>query len=364
MTDIPPIPPTAPAPGPQLSAPPPRPLTMRPVPPAAPPPRKSFFRRFLTILALLILAGSLLLNCVLFTGLAAIIGGASEDSGRHVAVETVQSGGSDQIAVLPIDGAIDDAMVQQVRRFCNKIKEDKKIKAVILEINSPGGGITASDEIHHMLTDLRDKHQKRLAVSMRALAASGGYYVAVPAQKIYAERTTLTGSIGVIWPAFEITQMMEKIGVTPEIIKSSQASDYKDAASPFKKFTDKDREYIRGLVNHAHAQFKQVVEEGRRGKLKESIDQVAVGKIWSAEEALKLGLVDEIAYMDQIIGKLASDAGLSNPTVVRLKKRSGLAEIFGVSAAAPKIEVKVDAAAIRAAMQEATTPRLEYRVAP
>ena len=335
-----------------------------PRPPAAPqPPKRSKGWKILAILMLLLLVVSVFVNVILFVLFAAAVGGSGGGAKEHVAEETIISGSSDKIAILPVEGAVDDSMVERVHWFCDRIKDDTHIKAVVIEVNSPGGGITASDEIHHLFTDLRTNHNKKLVVSMGALAASGGYYVSMPAEKLYAERTTLTGSIGVIWPAFEVADLMTKIGVTPEIIKSSQASEFKDAGSPFRKFDEKDRAYIRELVNHAHGQFQQVVEEGRKGRLTESIDKIAIGKIWSAEEAKAKGLIDDICYLDEVITRTAHDAGLTNPTVIRLKKRSGFFEALnGASPMSPgKVEVKVDAESIRSSLQEATGGRLEYR---
>ena len=161
---------------------------------------------------------------------------------------------------------------------------------------------------------------------MGGLAASGGYYVSMAGEKIYAEPTTLTGSIGVIWPAFEITDLMQKIGVTPEIITSTPAV-WKDSGSPFAKFTPKDIDYIRGLVNNAHERFAEIVVAGRGKRLKLPITDIAIGKIWSATEARdKYGLVDEIGYLDQVYTQLAAAKGISNPTVVRLKERHSLLE--------------------------------------
>jgi protease-4 len=179
------------------------------------------------------------------------------------------------------------------------------------------------------------------------------------ADKLYAQPTTLTGSIGVIWPSFEVTQLMEKWGIQPEVVKSDSAEDFKDAGSPFKKFSAKDREYIKGIVNSAHSKFSSIVEKGRKGKLTVPIDQVANGKIWTSDDAKKLGLVDDIAYIDEVCDKTASDAGLSNPTVIRLKERTGLLDILSASApVGPRqVEIKIDPKAL----EELTRGRLEYR---
>jgi protease-4 len=337
-----------------------------PYPPPAPRGR-SGLKIFSVVIGLFLLV-SLLANFVMFLMVivisAAAGGSNTEGPASHVEAETLRPGtglgAGDKIAVVPVSGTVDESMADQMLAFCEYIKKDPSIKGVVLEVDSPGGGITASDEIHHLFADLKASG-RRVVVSMRSLAASGGYYISMPADRIYAQPTTLTGSIGVIWPAFEVTGLMEKVGVTPEVIKSDQANDFKDAGSPLKKFTAKDREYIKGLVNNAHTKFSAVVDAGRRGKLKEPISDIAVGKIWPADEALKLGLIDEIAYLDEVCTKTAADLGLANPTVIRLRRKSGLLEALGVRSVSPKIEVKIDRNAIEGLMGGTDAPRMEYR---
>jgi len=330
--------------------------------PPPPPPRRTGFRIF-TLLLGAFLIFSLLANFVMFLMVilfAAAAGGSNaEGPASRVEAETIRVGGGDKIAIVPVSGEVDERLTDEMFAFCEYIKKDDSIKGVVLEVDSPGGGITASDEIHHLFTDLRDGGKRRVVVSMRSLAASGGYYISVPADRIYAQPTTLTGSIGVIWPAFEITKMMDKVGVTPEVIKSDSANEFKDAGSPFKQFTEKDREYIKGLVNNAHEKFQSVVDDGRKGHLTKPIKDIAIGKIWSADEALKLGLIDEIAYLDEVCDKTATDLGLSRPMIVRLKRRSGLLEALTAHAPviSPKVELKID----RASLESLAAPRMEYR---
>jgi protease-4 len=332
-------------------------MTMTTVPAPAPVQRKS---RAGTIILVLFLLLSLLGNFVLFV-LVGVMGLSigSDGPSSKVETQTLRSGGGDKVAILPLEGEVGDDMVESTNAFCDYIKDHKDIKAVVLEIESPGGSVTASDEIHHMLTDLHATG-RRMTVSMRGLAASGGYYISMPADKIYAEPTTLTGSIGVIWPAFEVSEMMKKVGVTTNFVKSDNANEYKDAGSPFKPFTPQDEQYIKNLVNQMHAKFSAVVAAGRGARLKEPVNQVAIGKIWTADEALGLGLIDEIAYPDEVYLKTASDAGISNPTIIRLRRKTGL---FGaLSASSPiggtKVHVQLDPRSL-----EGAAPRgMEFRV--
>jgi protease-4 len=342
--------------------------THAPYPPPPPPPRGRTGLKIFAVLLTLFLLVSLFANFIMFLMVvvfsAAAGGSNSEGPASHVESETLRAGAGlgagSKIAVVPVSGTVDEKMTEEMLAFCEYLKTDPAIRGVGLEVDSPGGGITASDEIHHLFADLKGSG-RRLVVSMRSLAASGGYYISMPADKIYAQPTTLTGSIGVIWPAFEVTGMMEKVGVTPEVIKSDLANDYKDAGSPLKKFTDKDRQYIRALVNNAHAKFSAVVDAGRKGKLKEPVADIAVGKIWPADEALKLGLIDEIAYLDEVCTQTAADLGLANPTVVRLRRKTGLLEALTVKSISPKVEVKIDRNALEGLMGGSDAPRMEYR---
>ena len=296
------------------------------------------------ILMTLLFAGSLV---VIFSLIMMVIVGAlgsamsMHSPTSRVQAEVLVSGRTDKIAVLPISGVIDANMYEQVRNYCDFIKNDNTIKAVIVEIDSPGGYVTASDEIYYELMQL--KESRKLVVSMRSMAASGGYYVAAAADKLYAQPTTITGSIGVIMTSFQVTDLMKKIGVKPEVIKSSNADNFKDTGSPFKEWTDEDRDYIRGLLNSMHDKFAAIVDTGRKGKLTKPIKEIAIGKIWTADDAKVLGLIDEIAYLDQVCGNTAKDVGLHNPTIIRLSNRISLFDALSANSVlgGGKIEVNL-----------------------
>jgi protease-4 len=331
-------------------------ITHNPAPAPLPARRSS---RVGTIILVLFLLLSLGANVILFilVGIMGLTLGADTPSAR-VETQTLRDGGSNKVAVLPLEGEVGDSMVSDTHDFCDFISQHPEIKAVVLEVDSPGGSVTASDEIHHMLSDLHASG-RRITVSMRGLAASGGYYISMPADKIYAEPTTLTGSIGVIWPSFEVSQMMQKIGVTTDFIKSDNANEYKDAGSPFKPMTPQDEQYIKNLVNQMHTKFADIVSTGRHGKLTKPINEIAIGKIWTADEALALGLIDEIAYPDEVYLKTASDAGISNPTVIRLKRKAGFLETL--SASAPPGGTKVNVTLDPKSLQSAAPKGMEFR---
>jgi len=328
-------------------------------PPAAPRRRGG---RIFAILVTLLLLVSIVANGILLVMLIAVAGLSGGGGGRgpaqHVETEVMVDGGRDKIAILPIEGAIDGSMTRQVFQYCEYIKSDANIKAVVIAVDSPGGGVTSSDEIHHLITQLKGTRRK-VVVSMGTLAASGGYYVSMPADRIYAQPTTITGSIGVIMQTIEVTEMMKKIGVQPETVKSDAAEEFKDAGSPFKKFSEADKLYFKGIINQAHAKFMQIVKDGRGTKLKDPVEKGAIGKVWTADDALALGLIDEIAYLDEVCVKTAADASLANPTVIRLKPKSGLFEALTASApgGTTRVEVKVDPETLR----KLTGSVLEYR---
>lgn len=333
------------------------PLQSHAATPSLPPRRSGRGWQIFSIILVLLLLISIGAN-FFFGMLSLILAGNMESSpSAHVEQDVLTSGSRQKVAVVPAAGAVDEEMVERLRKFIAGVEADKSIVAVVVEVDSPGGGITASDEIHHMFTQLAQKYP--LIISMRSLAASGGYYISMPARKIYAQPTSLTGSIGVIWPAFEASRLLDKIGVTPEIITSDEAR-YKDTGAPYRKFTDTDRAYIKTLVNDAHGKFRQIVADGRKGKLKEPIEDVAVGRIWPASKALDMGLVDEIGYLEDACKEAANAVGYPDATVVRLREKVGLLEILGVSARKPSVEIKLDSSLI----YQLHSAKGEYRYAP
>jgi protease-4 len=244
--------------------------------------------------------------------------------------------------------------------FANKQIEhaakDKQVKAVELRINSPGGSITASDELHRKLTELKKGDPakkwtpKELVVSMGSLAASGGYYVAMPAETILAERSTMTGSIGVYAAFLNVAKLAEDHGVTMNTIK---AGAIKDSGSPFRNMTDKEKQVWQDMVNEAYKDFLQVVEEGRpklKGKLLDRFEvkpvnpdpkrpsefekgpyerYLADGGIWTAAEAKERGLIDAIGNLDDAVAEARKLAKLpEDAKVIQYEKQKGLAELL------------------------------------
>ncbi|MCE5325635.1 MAG: S49 family peptidase [Planctomycetaceae bacterium] len=290
---------------------------------------------FVSVLVALLLV-SLLINL----GLIAMLAGAQGEQG--LATTTVRDGDSRQtVALYDIAGVIDSSAARQFQKFYNAIDDDQNVKAVVLRVESPGGAVASSDEMHEIVLRLKGKG-KKVVVSMGSLAASGGYYVSAAADTIVAERTTLTGSIGVIATWFVFKGTLDKIGVDPIVMKSSHAADWKDALSPLSKPAPYQQQYIQSLLNETQETFEDVVRKGRGERLKTRKATVEVpatqeakaqthehtepfnGKIYSAAGAMELGLVDMIGYERDACDRAAKAAQLGNPKVVRYSPRHGL----------------------------------------
>lgn len=219
----------------------------------------------------------------------------------------------EKVAVVQVTGMIVDA--EETIRELKDYGKDASVKAIILRINSPGGAVAPSQEIYSEILKLKQK--KKVIASMGAVAASGGYYIAAPADKIVANAGTLTGSIGVIMELPNVSGLMEKIGIETQVIKSGR---HKDLASVFKSLTPKEREILQDVLDDVHTQFIEAVSTARNMKV-EDIRKLADGRIFTGRKALELGLVDELGNMEDAImvaGKLAGIEG--EPEVVTKKE--------------------------------------------
>jgi protease-4 len=210
---------------------------------------------------------------------------------------------SDRVALIRIEGPI-TASSQIVDRI-EKYKDDSSIRALVLLVNSPGGGVAASQEIYHALLRFRDRG-KSIVTSMESVAASGGYYVALASTKIFANAGTITGSIGVILQVGNFQGLMKKMGVDFEVIKSGE---HKDLVSPFRRMTPKDREILQTLINDAYEQFVRAVSERRHLDV-EAVRKVADGSIFSGQRAQGLGLIDEVGTLNDAVREAGRLAGL------------------------------------------------------
>jgi protease-4 len=228
----------------------------------------------------------------------------------------------DRVAVLKVEDIILDDQIYI--DSLDKIKEDKKVKAVVVRIESPGGAVGPSQEIYSELKKLRN--DMPVIASIGNVGASGGYYIACAAEKIFANPGTITGSIGVVAEFASYEKLLEWAKVDIEVLKSGK---YKDVGSPFREMTAEDREYMQGLIDNVYSQFKSAVAESR-GLGPEEIDKIADGKIFTGEQAKELRLIDETGTINDAIDLAANKAGIKGkPDLVYYpKKKSQFLELL------------------------------------
>ncbi|MCK5552794.1 MAG: signal peptide peptidase SppA [Deltaproteobacteria bacterium] len=227
----------------------------------------------------------------------------------------------EKIAVVDIKGVITSSrhIVEQIDNFT----EDEGVKAIILRINSPGGGVGPSQEIHREV--LRAKEKKKIIASMESVGASGGYYVACASDLIVANPGTITGSIGVVMEFSNVEDLLKKIGLRSYVIKSGK---HKDIGSPLREMTPGERSILQGVIDSVHSQFVRAVAEGRN--IEESkVRRIADGRIFSGEQAKELGLVDRLGSLQDAIEIAAEMVGIEGkPAVIYPKRKLSLYELL------------------------------------
>ncbi|HRK30677.1 MAG TPA: signal peptide peptidase SppA, partial [Tepidisphaeraceae bacterium] len=323
-----------------------------------PPPRGGgFSKAILVTLATTIFGLSLTLNLylLLMTGLL----GKGGMSGLSTSVER-DGDAKQQIAVLPVHGLIIGKTYEQFDRWMSVVENDTNVKALVIDVDTPGGEVTASDQIHRRIAGFKQSRRIPVVVSMGGMGTSGGYYVSANADWIVAQPTTLTGNIGVRWDRLSLAKMADKIGVEDNSLHSSGA-DFKTAGSMWKNETPEETAYLTGLIDEAFRIFKGVVKDGRGERLKQPIDVIANGKVYTATEAHGLGLIDEVDYPDAAIAKAAALAGLTSPRVVRYSRPPGFFESFGAESSITSLNanstgLKFD----RNTLHELAAPRMMY----
>lgn len=219
----------------------------------------------------------------------------------------------EKIKVVDVDGVIqsndaNDFVVEELK----KAKEDPQIKGVILNVNSPGGSVYASERIANEIKALKEA-QKPVYTVMREMAASGGYYISAPTDRIYASNETWTGSIGVIIQSYSLQGLFEKYGIKEQNITTGKM---KDAGSQGRDMSKEEKEYFQGLVDSAFDRFVKIVSEGR-GISEREVRKLADGRVYDGSQALSNGLVDKIGDLDSAIGDMASENNLEDPMVIR-----------------------------------------------
>ena len=238
--------------------------------------------------------------------------------------EYVSGAGPEKIAVVPVEGVIASAdsstgdlqpttTPEGLAGALQQATDDASVAAVVLEVNSPSGGVTASDEMHQSILDFREQAGKPVVVSMGDTAASGGYYISTAADRIVANETTLTGSLGVIFTLTDFSELADRYGVEQEVVKSGE---FKDMGSSFRDLTPEEREILQSIVDESYDEFVSVIVEGR-GLPEERVREIADGRVYSGEQAKELGLVDSFGGLDEAAEISRNLAGVEEATVVR-----------------------------------------------
>ena len=291
------------------------------------------------------LAISTLLIIFIIIGVAAVAGNGADRSyagyQKYYIDErelSLKSEFAAEIAVIHISGVITEYdqrgtllqyienPVDGVRNRLDVIRTDENVYGVLLVIDSPGGGVTASDVLFNHVMRFREETGIPVVTFMKQVAASGAYYVAAASDAIIAYPTTITGSIGVIMYSFNFSGLMEKYGVEYVPVKTS---DGKDSLSPFKPVDQREVEWMQAIVNQMLDRFIDAIDKGRENLSREDVAQLADGRVYIATEAKELGLIDHVGYFDDAVDLLAGLAGVENPRLVEFEREMHFRDIIG-----------------------------------
>jgi protease-4 len=368
----------------------PPPLSPPPViMPPAPRPRKSRGWMIVALILLVLLAFSVFGNLTQFissafsfsNGMRTEAFGSGRELGPKLEECVLENNKSaNKIAVITLDGIISshdynqagNNMVDVIQAQLDRARDDKRVKAVILKMDSPGGEVLASDEIYKAIrefqkdepsgSDQPGRKGKPVICSMGSLAASGGYYISSGCRWIVANELTLTGSIGVIMHGYNYRGLMDKVGVAPMTFKSGKFKDMLSGEREPSEVTQEERDMVQGLINETFGRFKDVVADGRsaahelnksEGKaLDANWEELADGRVISGKQALAHGFVDELGDFDNTVERAFEIAGISNANLVEYRQRYDLANflsLFGQSGKAQniKLELGVDVPKLR-----------------
>lgn len=283
-----------------------------------------------TLLLFTLFIGSLVLSKALVTS-------TTVKAGKQVSETIVEGSGENKVAIIPIKGILSNesaeglfiekpSIVDIVKQQLEQAAGDTHVKAVLLEVDSPGGGITASDIIYNQILKFKTDTKKNVVVYMQDIAASGGYYISSAADAIVAHPTTITGSIGVIMPLINVAELINRYGIKDTSIASG---DKKEIGSPLKQMTPEEAAILKSIIDEMYMQFVKVVSTGRNMDV-ETVKKIADGRIYTGKQALEKGLVDQLGYLEDAIVVTKKLAGLTEATIVRYEKHYGLTDLFGL----------------------------------
>ena len=317
-----------------------------------------------TITGLVVLAIVVFIGVII--GMAFGFGIAGGASGEEFVVQrTYRDGGSKTVAIIPIINEIDDRQAEFAHAAVDHVLKDKSISAVVLRVDSPGGGVSASDQIWYELNRLHDKGIPVVA-SYGGVAASGGYYVSCGSDYIMAEETCITGSIGVIAQVLTLEGLMDKVGVKPVTLVATGSPEKDVANDMFRTWNDRDKAKIRTMLDSAYATFHKRVQDGRKNAISPgALDAIANGSIYTAQQAKDNGVVDAIGYLDNAIAKAESLGGVATgrSTVVMIRKPPSLfGDGFLAESKSPRggSIASLDGDGLRSMVNNLASPRVMY----
>lgn len=290
-------------------------------------------------------------------------------AGNETMMEEVIEEGNElkKIAVLDVNGVIQDtgdagslfaAAGYNHKAFMENLehaKDDDAVKGIVIRVNSPGGGVVESAEIHDKIIEIQKEAKKPVYISMGSMAASGGYYISAPADKIFASPETLTGSLGVIMQGYNYAGLAEKYGVEFVTIKSGP---YKDIMSPTREMTDEERKILQSMIDNSYEGFVKVISEGRDIP-EQKVKEIADGRIYDGRQAKKLNLIDGFGYDDDVIEQLKKDHNLKGAKVVSYSENLGLGSMFSMGARKIAGE-DIEMAGLMKLLSQPNSPRLMY----
>lgn len=252
--------------------------------------------------------------------------------------DVLVEGMGDKVVVLNVNGVIQDLgqnslmgpLTYNHQQFLSMLEQagtDPTVEGIILQVNSPGGGVVESAEIHDRIVGIQEQYGKPVYVSMGNTAASGGYYIAAPADKIVANPATITGSIGVIMESINFAELAETYGVDFNTIKSGE---YKDIMSASRDMTEEEQQILQTIIDEMYSDFVNVIVAGR-GMSEETVRELGDGRIYTGTQAVENGLIDDLGSLDDTINMMIEDQGLMDAQVVEYSAELGFRDIFGVS---------------------------------
>ena len=308
-------------------------------------------RRWRTRFLFFLLVVSVIFNFVLFSAYHAYLGTSSGMSERY---ESGDLDSNDKIALIQVEGTIMPPFTGRVLKAIEQAGKDDEVKGILLVVDSPGGLVADSQEIYHGAPQPGRDHHKMIYVSMKRLAASGGYYVAMgagPSGVIFAEPTTWTGSIGVILPHYDISGLAEKVGVKEDSLKTGPL---KDTLSMFRPVSEADKKVWNVILDESFNRFKTVIADSRKMLDIKSINELATGQVYTAEQAKAKKLIDEIGYQQDAIQALKTKLNLPHARIVKYESPPGVLEMLISSRDSSHIESNWKA------LLESAVPRAYY----